>query len=633
MLLPVLVVSILYIPAVQNWAVQKATAIASDAIGMSITLDRVGITPILDIELKELTATQGTDTVLHTGTVIIDLDFKQARKGKVGIEAIDILDGVFNTKDIVPQLQIKGSLGSFHIDREDTDLKNGIATLSGASVNACNLDISMRDTVIIDSTESASLPWAILLERIDIRDSHITFRSAGDTLSVSTDIHHAYLTQGDIRLAEGIYQIESLGVNIDTLSACMKDSCGLTKTFPLPAASLEAEGLRMDTIGISVGNLRLNTGTTEVSNSYIVGSMQMNFDALVPDGEGTMSANLKASLSHSDILGIAEDFIPKDLARVYPTQPLNAHIAINGNIDSIGIDTLHLHMPKSIDARVNGYIANAMNIEAMRSDLHLDASTMNLNFISRYLGLSGVNIPSMNLTAQTQIQGSTYKADALLRQGKGTVRAKAYMDLDNIAYRAKLMVKDLDIADFLPNDSIGMLTFSASIMGHGTDPLSKATGIKADLNLKHLEYKTWNVDNTRLSAILKRGKASAELHCDNEILMANACVNADIDKKLSRADFAMSLNKINFQALGITKDSLVASMVLNIDGNTDMRQTHRLMGSVHSIELALPDTTFYPLDLNLEVNTNEESILARTNAGNLWLQFHSDEGPDRKSVV
>ena len=49
---------------------------------------------------------------------------------------------------------------------------------------------------------------------------------------------------------------------------------------------------------------------------------------------------------------------------------------------------------------------------------------------------------------------------------------------------------------------------------------------------------------------------------------------------------------------------------------------------MHSIELATPDTTYYPLDLNLEVKMNEESILARTNAGNLWLQFHSDEGMD-----
>lgn len=628
LLLPVLLVSILYIPAVQNWAAQKAVAIASEATGMSITVDRVGITPLLDIELENLTAIQETDTILHTGTVIVDLDFKEITEGKVGIESIDIQDGVFNTKDIIPQLQIKGSLGALHLDREDTDLKNGLATLSEASVSACNLDISMRDTVIIDTTESAPLPWSILVKRIDIKDSRIAFRSAGDTLSVGTTIRHAYLTQGDIRLAEGIYQIEHLGVNLDTLSACIKDSCGAIKNIPLPATSLEAEELKMDTAGMAIGFFRVNTGSNSGAQSSISGNLHMDFNALVPKNKGMMSANLKASLSHSDILGIAKDFIPKDLARSYPTQPLNAHISVNGNIDSINIDTLHLLIPKSIDACANGYIANAMSIDPMRSDLCVDVSTMNLNFVSRYLGLSSVNIPSMNLSAQTQIEGATYKADALIRRGEGTVRAKAYLDMDNMAYQAKLLANEINIADFLPNDSIGLLTFSASVKGIGTDPLSKATGIKAELDLKHLEYKNWNVDNARFTAKLKQGRASAELHCDNEILMANACVNADIDKKLSRADFAMSLNKINFQALGITQDSLVASMVLNIDGNTDMQQTHRLMGSVHSIELAMPDTTFYPLDLNLEVNTNEESILARTNAGNLWLQFHSDEGLD-----
>jgi DNA gyrase/topoisomerase IV subunit A len=68
--------------------------------------------------------------------------------------------------------------------------------------------------------------------------------------------------------------------------------------------------------------------------------------------------------------------------------------------------------------------------------------------------------------------------------------------------------------------------------------------------------------------------------------------------------------------------------VMNIDGNTDMKQNHRLDGSIHSMEIATRDTTFYPLDLNVEVKMNEKSMLARTNAGDMWIQFHADEGID-----
>lgn len=628
LLIPVLLVMLLYIPPIQNWAVQKAIGIASEATGMDITLKRVGISFPLDIELEDLTAVQEGDTLLHTGGVVVDMDFGKIFQGQLGVDGIDISEGLFNSADLIPQMHIGGHLGRLHLDREDTDLKNGLARLSGASIEGCRLDISMRDTTIVDTTESAPLPWTILVGRIDISNTSIGFRTAGDTMAVSTEIRKAYLAGGDISLEDGIYAVSSLGIDIDTLHLCMKDTAGASTCIPLSAASLSAEGLWMDSLALSLQKFQISTGSPDERKSLIDGNLHMDFNAFTPKGGGQLSANIKASLDHTDLLGIARDFIPEDLAKAYPALPLNAHFAANGNIDSITIDTLHLFMPTAIDIQAEGYVADAMADKGMRAHLLWDASTMNFDFVRRYLGLSGVNFPRMNLSADTRIQGNTYKADALLRQGKGNVRAKASLDLDNMAYMAKLHANDMDIRNFLPQDSIGMLTLSAELHGHGTDPLSKATGMKAEVDLKHLEYKEWDVDNARLTALLKRGKATVELHCDNDILMANACANAYIDQEDSKADFALSMNKINFQALGITKDSLVASMTLSLDGGTDMKQTHRLNGSMHSIELATPDTTYYPLDLNLEVKMNEESILARTNAGNLWLQFHSDEGMD-----
>ena len=628
LLLPVFIMVLLYIPPIQNWAVQKAIGIASEETGMDISLEKVGITPLLDIELENLTAIQENDTVLHTGAVMVDLDFGNILQGQFGIEGIDIRNGVFNSLDLIPQLGINGRLGLLHLDREDTDLKNGRAQLSGASIEGCDLDICMRDTVITDTTESAPLPWTIKVGQIDIRNSRIGFRTAGDTLAVSTAIRNAQLSGGDISLENGIYAVNALGIDIDTLLLCMKDTAGASTCISLPATSLSAEGLRMDTMAVSLPKFSINTGMQEKPQSLISGNLHMDFNAFTPRSGGFMAASIKASLSHSDLLGIAKDYIPEDLAKAYPALPLNAHITANGNIDSINIDTLHLLMPTAIDIKADGYVADALAEGGMRAHLLWDASTMNLDFIRRYLGLTGINIPRMNMSADTRVHGNTYKADALFKQGEGTLHANASLDLDNMSYMARAHAKDINIRNFMPEDSIGRLTLYADVSGHGTDFLSKATGLKAAVDLKHLEYKNWDVDNARLTAQLKRGKATVELHCDNDILMANACANANIDKKDSKADFSLSMNRINFQALGITKDSLVASMTLSMDGSTDMKQTHRLNGSVHSIELVTPDTTYYPLDLNLEVNLNEESMLARTNAGNMWIQFHSDEGLD-----
>ena len=627
LLVPFLLIALLYIPPIQNWAVQKAVGFASEAAGMEIALERVGISFPLDIDLENLTACLEGDTLLHMGTVVVDMDFSQIFQGQLGVDGIDIKEGQFNSANLIPQMHIGGQLGLLHLNREDTDLKQCMARLSGASLTDCHLDISMRDTTLVDTTESAPLPWTILVERIDISNASIAFRMAGDTMTVSTEINKACLTGGDISLRNGVYTIGSLGIDLDTLHLCMMDTAGAKTSIPLSCTSLGVEGLCLDSAAVALQQFQISTATGE-EKSLIRGNLQMDFNAFTPKGGGSMSANIRASLAHTDLLSIVRDFIPQDLAKAYPALPLNAHIAARGSIDSISVDTLHLFMPTAMDIQAEGYVADAMAEGGMRSHLQWDASTMNLNFVRRYLGLSGVNIPRMNLSAETRIHGNKYAADAQLSCGKGKVRAKTSIDLDNMAYRAMLNATQLNIRKFLPQDSIGLLSFSAKASGHGTDPLSRATGLRAEVDLHHLEYKKWDVDNARLAAKLRRGKASVELHCDNDILMANACANADINKEVTKADFALSVNKVNFQALGITKDSLVASMTLNLEGGSDMKQTHRLKGSMHSIELALPDTTFYPLDLNLEVRTNEQSMLARTNAGNLWLQFHSDEGQD-----
>lgn len=628
LLIPFLLAALLYIPPIQNWAVKKAIAITFEQTGIDINLSRVGISFPLDIEFYDLTATIQGDTLLHTNEVVIDMDFNNIFHGQLGIEGIDIVNGAFNTFELIPELNINGTLGLLHIDREDTDLRNGLAHLSKASIDRCMLNISMNDTIIVDTTESATIPWTIKVGGLDITNSHISFHSAGDSLSVETGIKKAWAKAGDIRLLESQYLVESIGLDLDTLSLCIKDSTGSGIAIPLSSTSLRAENLYMDTLALSLQHFGITTNKPEASQSHLLGNIYFDFNSLTSKSNGRLSANIEAALSHSDILGIAGDFIPADLARVYPEQPLNANISLNGNIDSLSIDTLHLQMPTAFNLQGQGYAANILTTDSIRAHFTWLANTGKLDFVRRYLGLSGVNIPSMKLEADTRIDGNKYKAEATINRGNGTLKSHAYIDLDNMAYNAELYANDINIRDFLPNDSLGMLTFSAKIKGHGTDFMSKATGFNSEFDLKHLEYKNWDIDNARLTALLKRGKASIELHCDNEILMTNACVNADIDKDNSQLDFALSLNKINFQALGISKDSVIASMVLNIDGGTDMKQHHRLVGSMHSIELATPDTTYYPLDLNIEVKTNDKDVLARTNAGNLWFQFHASEGVD-----
>ena len=628
LLLPIILVMLLYVPSIQNWVVQETVALVSEKTGFDVSLDRIRLSFPLDLKLVNLTAMQEGDTLLHANSIIVDLDFSKVLDKEIGVETFEIKNASFSSANLIPELTLNGSATTVQIGPESTNLEQGRALLSNALIDGCSIDISLADTTIIDTTTSAPLPWTIEVDNVNLRNTTIAFRSAGDTLDVSTHINRAQLKGANIDLLNADYKIERLGVHIDTLALAMQDSIGERKIVPLSSASLHLEGMHMDSVGIDLGKFDIATNTSLASHSHIQGSAHFDFDALTPNSEGRMELNTSASISHTDLLAIAQDFIPKDIAKIYPETPLKANVRLGGNIDSISIDTLHLLMPKVVDLHASGQVVKPLEEEERVGEMILSGKTMNLNFIKRYLQLSGVNIPSITLSAKANIQGNTYKADALLRQGKGTVRTKAYLDLDNMAYEANVFANELNIANFLPNDSIGHLTLHTTIKGRGIEPYSKATRFKGEVELKQLEYKHLNISNARLAALLKEGWGSVDFICDNDILTANACVGADISETRSKAEFSLSLNRINLQALGVVQDSVVASMVMSIDGNTDMKQNHRIDGSIHSMEIATRDTTFYPLDLNLEVKMNEKSMLARTNAGDMWIQFHADEGID-----
>ena len=607
---------------------QKTIAVVSEKTGFDVQLDRIRLNFPLDLKLLNLTAMQEGDTLLHAHSIIVDLDFSKVLDKEIGVETFEIRNATFSSANLVPEMTIKGNAKTLHIGPESTNLEQGKALLSNAMIDGCSVGISMTDTTIIDTTTTAPLAWTIEVDNVNLRNTSIAFQTPGDTLAVSTHINRAQLRRATIDLLNADYRIERLGVHIDTLALAMLDSLGERKTVPLSTASLHLYGMHMDSVGIDVQRFDFSTNTSVEPHSHIQGSAHFDFDALTPASDGEFALCASASISHTDLLTLAQDFIPKDIARVYPESPLNATIQVRGNIDSVAIDTMHVLMPKVAHLNASGHVCKPLEEQERVGEVLLSAKTMNLNFIKRYLQLTGVNIPSMTLSAKANIQGNTYKADALVRQGKGTVRTKAYVDLDNMAYEAKLFSNELNIANFLPNDSIGRLTLHASVKGRGTEPYSKATRFKGEVELKQLEYKNLNVSNARLGAMLKQGWASVDFICDNDILTANACVGADISKTSSKAEFSLSLNRINLQALGVVQDSVVASMVMSIDGNTDMKQNHRLDGSIHSMEIATRDTTFYPLDLNVEVKMNEKSMLARTNAGDMWIQFHADEGID-----
>ena len=664
-LLIVLLISAFYIPPVQRWVVREISEYASEKSGLNITIEKATISFLLDLDLHQLHIDDHGKDILNVDKATVDLNLWHLLSQKVSVEAVNLQNGEINTRDLIATLQLKGQLKDFYLRADNVDLRNTLVTLNGATINGCDLDIALKDTTVVDTTEN-TVTWGFDIEQVAIKKSRIMLRMPYDSIVLQTGLQEALLEGGDIDLEKGIYRVKKLMMQADSLH------------YNLPYEPYQTEGLDPSHIalydlvinventtyklqenylamnlkqlqlkekcGISIDTLQANVIMDSTSllvqgmklatmHSRVSGDADIQWSALSPQPlhpRREFSAALRASIGHQDVLAFAGNYLPADLKRVYPQQPIEIDMATYGNIDSLNIAESRITMPTVIDIHTNGNVTNLTDSIHLSADMKWDVKTMNMNFIRQYLGLNNMNLPPMNLHADTKLKDSNMlTADALLQEGRGNVHMKGNIDLKRMAYDAKMRINSLQIHDFLPNDSIYTLTANASIRGIGTDMLAPGTNMEAKSYIEHLKYGSWDIDSVQVLGKLKQGEGRLEMNSDNDLLRLQACAEASIQqRKLKASNFYLDLNHINLFALGLAKKRVSASMIMHMEGDSDFDQTHNLTASMKALEMTVNDTIFHPEDLTLTAHLTPTSIKAKGEAGDLEFLMESEQGLD-----
>ncbi|MBR6140673.1 MAG: translocation/assembly module TamB domain-containing protein [Bacteroidaceae bacterium] len=617
-LLVVLLAASLYLPPVQRWAVNRLTAYLQEETGLEVSVGSVHIAFPLDISLGQVRVAQPPTDLINVEHALVDLDLTRLLSLHIGVEAIELSEGSIHTTELIEALAMDGRLGCLRIVADDIDLRGKKVCVSEASLDGCMLDILLRETAEEeDTTESTPVEWQVDIDKFNIQNLKFKVQTEGEeAFMVDAAIRSASLDAGDIDLGQGAYRVGRLSLSVDSLSAM---------DFAVRDLDLELEKFSFDSTHLSVVKLDLQT-----PNSFVRGNANLDWNALSPSKRGELMANVQASLGSEDVLSLAAAYLPKDLAKSYPQQPLNLDLLAKGNVDSLALNTCNVLMPTVLDARATGSLLNLTDSTRLGADLKWDITTMDLSFVNRYLGLDNVHFPKMVLHADTRLrQASKLYTDALLLEGKGQAHLTGDIDLQAMAYQADARIASLNLHDFLPHDSLYLLTASAKLSGHGTDMLSPHTALRAQAAVDHLGYGSWNLDSIRADCHLERGKAMLDVSSRNDLLCLQGCVDAAItDRKVKAAAFNMDLNHIDLYALRLAGRPVSASMVMHVDGASDFRQTHSLAARIEAMELTTPDSIFHPLDLTVDANLTPELISAKAFAGDLTLSVSSDQGLD-----
>ena len=652
-LLFVVLTVLLYLPPVQNWAVGKVTAIASEKTGMDISVGHVDLSFPLDLSIDNFRVLQKPDTIADVERMVVDVQLLPLLSSKVVINELEVTNTHMNTLDMVAAAKVKGRFSRLFMTSKGIDLDKQTVELNGSRLEDAFFDIQMADSVPEDTTTSEPVLWKIYVDSITIDRSDIVFHMPGDTMSVNAHMGNLTAREALIDLGTQTYTVASadwlngavkydqnyqpriegldynhidlsdIHIGIDSIyfhdptlrmyirQVALKEKSGFSVT------NLSGP-IAMENGAIKLPKFRLSTPYSDIDVE-----LDMPLSLMEPVDPGKMRLKMNASLGKQDIMPFLSD-MPLAMRQRWPEYPLTVSGLLKGNMQHMDFHDLEVSLPTAFHATATGFAANLDDPQRLRADVQFKANTQNLGFVMAMLPRDmqrDYRLPPMSAQGRVKADGQQYFADIIAREGKGMVKAKGSFHATAMRYDADVQVRDLNVHHFMPHDSIYTVSADITAKGQGTDFFSPRTSLVADAKIYHVGYGKLNIDNITAHALVGDGKAHANLVSRNPLL--NGAVNFDALLSTTRFDGTLTTDfqELDLYEMGVTPDPLTIGMCGHFDVNSDLKLTHQITGLVNDLTISDSSHIYRPSDVDLLLNMTPDTTFVRAQSGDFVVKL------------
>ncbi len=700
---------LLYCPPVQNWAVDQVARIASEKLGMTVSVGHVSLEWPLNLGIDDFlvvaphhplsttpsdssavpspaattqqhsSALHPLDTLADIGHLSVDVRLRPLFRQRVVINQLSMERAKVNTNGFISDVCVKGRVGELWLRSKGIGLDSSMAEVNGARLVDAHLDIALSDTAAVDTTTSAVL-WRISADSIGIYRSSLALHLPGDTLHVAAFMGSAVAREADIDLATSTYRVASfdwrdgrlsydegrpLGVlAADTVSGsldyghiALRDiRLGIDSIYygPLGSSLYIRETAMRERCGLEIseltGGVKLDTAfnhielpqlTLRTPDSDVFAEVSADFNVADTLNPGKMHLRVNAQVGKQDLMRLTTPFLqtatsgsqapattllPSAFWRQYPNHPLTVKGAVSGNLQRMAFTGLDISLPTALHLSVDGFAANVADMNQLRAQVNVRAESRNLSFVTTLMPAFSLALPPMRLSGDLRAEGRQYAADLLLTEGSGAVKARGSFNTVTQAYDLDATVRHLDLHHFLPKDSLGLLSLTATAHGRGTDVLHAGSTMQADATLHALSYGSWNIDSVMVTATLANGHGTARVSGHNELVDGAVDVDALLSAKRVEATVTADVAKADCYRLRLLDEPLAVGMNGQVTLSSDLDKTHQLRALFSSIAISDARRTYHPEDLGLFLRTDVDTTIVRAQSGNLIVKFDGSGG-------
>ena len=669
-----------YLPPVQRLVINVVSSQLAEATGINVTVGKVRLAFPLDLALHEVVAEDKGDTLADIQSMRLEVQMWPLFSGQVEVDGLEVNHARLNTQAWLPDLSIRGSVGHLSASSHGIDLTHNKVMLDEAVLKKADVFVALSDTAKQKAEEPAGPGWNITAGEVALQDVNMRLSLPGDSMRVALDLEKAQLQQVELDLAQGIYKVQSFGINGRSADYAVRPynndgrkgntAFAASDTFLWPGFTYREQGLdpnyiSLAKLGFQLENLYYGERKTEVKarlkNFYLSERSGLVIDGLsgnlsfidevvrldqwkfrTPTSRldwiasidmkafskghnNQVKLNLEGVVSAEDIQLLSQGFVDEKWMKSWPGKPLEIAARLSGNWNGVKMDTFLVDWPGVLDLSMEGEVIHPVEDSRM-GDLSLNLKTQDLSFLSALLadeqGRAVVSFPAtMSLSGKGQLNGSQYKAKLKGMAGKGTFTLSGGVNLDTEHYNAEVTLNQFPLHDFLPGSGMRNLTIGMKANGRSFDFMSQAAQLQAHVMLDSLDMTDWQLESIQLDADLEQGHGHVDFVSDNEVLGGEGSIEAFLGENIEM-QLRSDLPNINLEKLMNLKSTLTLGTSLSLDVYSNRSFTeYGVDGDFKNIRFITADKGILARDLAFSFDTSSDTTEMWTSAGDLRMDF------------
>lgn len=666
-----LLVGAVYLPSVQRWAVGRLVQTLEEQTGWDITVKEMRISFPLRVRVDKLLATEGSDTIIWVDELRTSLPLMPLFNKRIEAPSLKLQDAVVAMPlDSLNRSRIDARLGTMEAGHVQVDLSSMDIDIAAVSLADGFFAYTQTDTT--ESSEPGP-PMSINVNRVDltrfasyihlypfgVHTDAMIDRGAIDKVMVEIPDFNLLIEHIDADLTKATYArdtamvrlpyvdynhmaYQDAHVDMDGLSI---NSQGLVQMDINQLSLREQSGAQVEKFKgyfkledkvINMRNFSLATPTSELTGDLI-----LPLDLFSGDEEAVVTAELKGTLAPQDLYYYTRISLDSMLYspgghRQLADVPLSVDLRSRGSLSALEIYNLELQQEGFIALSASGTATHILDEKTRTASLQGNIQTEPAAKL--LLALAGIDEASgsvtlpdrMDLDLDGTLHGDQITADLHLGTPRGSLALNGLYALNQQRYKLDGQLDDFDVGQFMPRDSIGVISGTIKADGAGLSLKTKnKKGIVA-VALDEVNYRNYRLHNLALDGFLRGDSVAATLQANDPA----AQLFGDVAGRLSTAGkqpsfdgkIDLDVSHLDLQAIGLSDSIMEGRMKLTADLYSDFAETHVIDGQLSDLHLAVGSQRIDNEQIDLRLASDTTQVLAQLAGKDIDLQVTTQEG-------